>query len=115
MGFTNEEDHPEVAPSQFEINYGYGRWSPRQTRFSGSTATVDNLRQAERYLPDNIYDAIAGFTSAEWTSTILGEDVKSRFAELKRASAERCARQQTRLLEARRCSTTARPTTSFAR
>ncbi|MCC7157892.1 MAG: glutamine synthetase [Bryobacterales bacterium] len=24
MGFQNEKDHPEVAPSQFEINYAYG-------------------------------------------------------------------------------------------
>jgi glutamine synthetase len=24
MSFQNEKDHPEVAPSQFEINYGYG-------------------------------------------------------------------------------------------
>jgi glutamine synthetase len=24
MGFQNEKDHQEVAPSQFEINYGYG-------------------------------------------------------------------------------------------
>src|SRR5579871_5233652 len=24
MGFQNEKDHPEVAPSQFEVNYGYG-------------------------------------------------------------------------------------------
>jgi len=23
MGFENEKDHPEVAPSQFELNYGY--------------------------------------------------------------------------------------------
>jgi glutamine synthetase len=23
MGFTNEKDHPEVAPAQFEMNYGY--------------------------------------------------------------------------------------------
>ena len=23
MGFENEKDHPEVAPSQFEINYSY--------------------------------------------------------------------------------------------
>src|SRR5271169_4867390 len=27
MGFENEKDHPEVAPSQFEINYGYGEVS----------------------------------------------------------------------------------------
>ncbi len=24
MGFENEKDHPEVAPSQFEVNYNYG-------------------------------------------------------------------------------------------
>jgi len=24
MGFQNEKDHPEVAPSQFEVNYNYG-------------------------------------------------------------------------------------------
>ncbi len=29
MGFQNEKDHPEVAPSQFEINYGYSRSSGR--------------------------------------------------------------------------------------
>jgi glutamine synthetase len=23
MGFENEKDHPEVAPSQFELNYSY--------------------------------------------------------------------------------------------
>ncbi len=27
MGFQNEKDHPEVAPSQFEINYSYSRRS----------------------------------------------------------------------------------------
>src|SRR3974377_2365324 len=25
MGFENEKDHPEVAPSQFEINYSYSQ------------------------------------------------------------------------------------------
>jgi glutamine synthetase len=64
-----------------------------KTGVDGSTASVENLRQAERYLPDNIYDAIADFTSAEWTSSILGDDVKGRFADLKRAAADRCARQ----------------------
>jgi glutamine synthetase len=23
MGFQNEKDHPEIAPSQFEVNYSY--------------------------------------------------------------------------------------------
>jgi glutamine synthetase len=64
-----------------------------KTGIDGSTASVNNLRQAERYLPDNIYDAIADFRSAEWVSEILGDDVKGRFADLKQASADRCARQ----------------------
>jgi glutamine synthetase len=64
-----------------------------KTGIDGSTAKVDNLRQAERYLPDNIYDAIADFRTAEWVTTILGDDVKGRFADLKQASADRCARQ----------------------
>ena len=34
MGFQNEKDHPEVAPSQFEINYGYAEVVARRTRFS---------------------------------------------------------------------------------
>jgi glutamine synthetase len=64
-----------------------------KTGIDGSTATVDNLRQAERYLPDNIYDAIADFRSADWVSEILGHDVQGRFADLKQAAADRCARQ----------------------
>jgi glutamine synthetase len=64
-----------------------------KTGIDGKTAKVDNLRQAERYLPDNIYDAIADFRSAEWVSEILGDDVKGRFADLKQSAADRCARQ----------------------
>lgn len=51
-----------------------------------------NIRSAERYLPDNIYDALTNFRNAEWTTTLFGEDVKNRFADLKQASADRCAR-----------------------
>ncbi len=58
----------------------------------GSTAKIKNLRQAERYLPDNVYTAIENFRAAEWTSTLLGEDVKARYADLKQGSADRCAR-----------------------
>jgi glutamine synthetase len=58
----------------------------------GDTAKIKNLRQAERYLPDNIYTALEDFKSAEWTTTMLGEDVKGRYADLKQASADRCAR-----------------------
>ncbi len=58
----------------------------------GQTAKIKNLRQAERYLPDNIYTALENFRTADWTTTLLGEDVKGRYADLKQASADRCAR-----------------------
>src|ERR1700747_1523896 len=58
----------------------------------GETAKIKNLRQAERYLPDNIYTALDNFEKAAWTTKLLGADVKARFADLKRASADRCPR-----------------------
>jgi len=58
----------------------------------GSIANIPNLRSAERYLPDNIYDALEDFKSSKWITTILGEDVKGRYADLKQASADRCPR-----------------------
>ncbi len=63
-----------------------------KTGLEGSTAKIKNLRQAERYLPDNIYKALADFKNAEWTSKLMGEDVKGRYADLKEASADRCPR-----------------------
>ena len=204
MGFQNEKDHPEVAPSQFEINYGYAEvvaaadqiqhtnvsitkdwknlfWDPEglekmspfswefvdrilthgndlcllmnasvnayrrldphfeapnqlkasatdrgsmvripignsrsarvevravapdanpymvlhgifKTGIEGDIAQIKNLRNAPRFLPDNIYDAIKNFEKSEWTTKLLGEDVKSRYADLKRAAADRCPR-----------------------
>jgi glutamine synthetase len=63
-----------------------------KTGIDGDTAKIKNLRQAERYLPDNIYTALDNFRKAEWTTELLGADVKERYAELKQASADRCAR-----------------------
>ena len=63
-----------------------------KTGLEGSTAKIKNLRQAERYLPDNIYKALADFRKAGWTSELMGEDVKGRYADLKEASADRCPR-----------------------
>jgi glutamine synthetase len=54
---------------------------------------VEGLRQAERYLPDNVLTAIDDFRASDWISTILGDDVKGRFADLKQAAAERSPRQ----------------------
>ena len=63
-----------------------------QTGLEGSISSEANLRQAENYLPDNIYDALANFRNSAWTTTMLGADVKARYADLKQASADRCAR-----------------------
>src|SRR5574340_1228701 len=63
-----------------------------KTGVCGDTANIANLRQAERYLPDNIYTAIENFKKAEWSTKLLGEDVKGRYIDLKKASADRCAR-----------------------
>jgi glutamine synthetase len=63
-----------------------------RTGLEGEKSAMENLRQAERYLPDNVYDAIENFRKAAWTSTLLGEDVKGRYADLKQASADRCPR-----------------------
>jgi glutamine synthetase len=63
-----------------------------KTGLAGTTSKIKNLRQAERYLPDNIYTALENFRKSEWTSKLLGEDVKGRYADLKQASADRCAR-----------------------
>ena len=64
-----------------------------KTGLEGDKVDLHNLRQAERYLPDNIYDALADFEKAEWVTALLGADVKERYADLKRASADRCARE----------------------
>lgn len=63
-----------------------------RTGIEGDIAEVKNLRSADRYLPDNIYDALKNFKKAEWTTKLLGEDVKKRYADLKQASADRCPR-----------------------
>jgi glutamine synthetase len=63
-----------------------------RTGIEGQIAKIKNLRQAERYLPDNIYTAMDDFKKSPWTTALFGENVKSRYAELKQASADRCPR-----------------------
>ncbi len=46
----------------------------------------------EDILPDNIYDALALFQGSAWTQTLLSTDVHEKYAGLKQASADRCAR-----------------------
>ncbi|MBV8830759.1 MAG: glutamine synthetase [Acidobacteriaceae bacterium] len=63
-----------------------------RTGLDGDISDLDNLREASRFLPDNIYDALDHFRKAEWTTKLLGEDVKTRYADLKQMSADRCPR-----------------------
>ena len=63
-----------------------------ETGLEGSISSEANLRQAEHYLPDNIYTALENFEKSEWTTALLGADVKGRYVDLKRGSADRCPR-----------------------
>jgi glutamine synthetase len=64
-----------------------------KTGLEGTTdKTIDNIRTAKRYLPDNIYTAMENFRAADWTTKLLGQDVKDRYSELKQNSADRCPR-----------------------
>ena len=63
-----------------------------RTGLEGETANIKNLRQAERYLPDNIYTALENFRGSKWVDKLLTEDVKTRYADLKQASADRSPR-----------------------
>ncbi len=67
-------------------------YSVFKTGLDGQISRIKNLRQAERYLPDNIYTALENFRGASWIDEMLGADVKERYAELKQASADRCPR-----------------------
>jgi glutamine synthetase len=63
-----------------------------KTGLEGTISADVNLRQAENYLPDNVYDALADFRASDWTTTLFGEDVKGRYGDLKQAAADRCPR-----------------------
>jgi glutamine synthetase len=64
-----------------------------KTGIEGSKSDLEGLRQAERYLPDNIQKAIHDFRTSQWISEILGDDVKNRLADLKQVAADRAPRQ----------------------
>ena len=67
-------------------------YSVFKTGLDGKVADIPNLRSAKRFLPDNIYDAMDNFKNAEWTKTLFSEEVKDRYLDLKKGSADRCAR-----------------------
>jgi glutamine synthetase len=63
-----------------------------KTGLEGDVAKIKNLRQAQRYLPDNVYTALENFRKSDWATKLMGEDVKARYGDLKQASADRCPR-----------------------
>lgn len=61
-----------------------------KTGFEGERLEKDeSKRDRVRYLPDNIYDALALFKSSKFVESILGEDSKHKFASFKQAVADR--------------------------
>jgi glutamine synthetase len=78
-----------VAP---DANPYLALYSIFKTGIDGTKADIKNLRQASRYLPDNVQQAIEDFKKSKWIAEILGADVQGRFAELKQAAADRCPR-----------------------
>lgn len=62
-----------------------------RTGLEGPTAEVDDSKRPRtRFLPDNIYDAIRLYKASRFMAEILGEDVHSKFADLKITQADRC-------------------------
>jgi glutamine synthetase len=78
-----------VAP---DANPYLSMYSIFKTGLDGDISSAKDLRAGGRYLPDNIYKAIADFKASAWIKTILGDDVQGRYAELKQAVANRCPR-----------------------
>jgi len=53
---------------------------------------AEGKKHRTRFLPDNIYDAIRLFKGSKYAQELLGAEVHEKYAELKLASAERCAK-----------------------
>jgi glutamine synthetase len=79
-----------VAP---DANPYLSMYSIFKTGIDGEISGAEGLRAGGRYLPDNIYKAIADFRSSDWIAKILGADVQGRYADLKEAAADRCPKQ----------------------
>jgi glutamine synthetase len=62
-----------------------------RTGLEGPNTEPDaDKRSRTRFLPDNIHDALRLFKASRFVTELLGEDIQTRYAELKQASAERC-------------------------
>jgi glutamine synthetase len=73
-----------------------------RTGFEGpkTEMTDEERRTRTRFLPDNIYSAIRDFKSGKWSGELLGEELQTRFAEVKQAQADRCPKELGKLVKA---------------
>jgi len=67
-------------------------YSVFKSGLDGETSKIKNLRQAERYLPDNIYTAIEKLPRFQVDFDDAGRRREGRYADLKQAAADRCPR-----------------------
>ncbi len=58
-----------------------------------SSQSEENRRSRTRFLPGNIYDAMRHFKGSNFIGDIFGTDVKEKFLNRKKASANRCPRE----------------------
>jgi glutamine synthetase len=59
---------------------------------TGLEGDINPNLPADAILPDNVYDAIAYFSNSEYACNLLTGEVQAKYADLKMASADRCAR-----------------------
>lgn len=55
--------------------------------------TSESRKAGTKILPDNIYSALEHFEKSNWMAEVLGKENQQKFAELKRAAADRCPRE----------------------
>jgi glutamine synthetase len=64
-----------------------------RTALEPATSTSPEVAKANTAtLPDNIHDAIRLFAQSDYVKSVLGAPVQGKFAELKQAQADRCAK-----------------------
>jgi glutamine synthetase len=59
---------------------------------TGLEGPLGEKPNGNRFLPDNIYDAIDAFRGSSHIASVLGEEVQQKYADLKEGSADRCPR-----------------------
>jgi glutamine synthetase len=59
---------------------------------TGLEGDINPNLPADAILPDNVYDAISYFSNSEYACNLLTGEVQAKYADLKLASADRCAR-----------------------